>query len=164
MTTIIYDSCYYLVDTLDHMKILKLKDHPGDCVAYFHDEILVNVESLESSGAFNTENHGYIIHIFKNTSNSRFQIWSTQKEKEVMEFVKKTLFCDEDGMHTNDTIIYGFLAQYSLQEYRELANSERGELTNIENISKDESLLLTSSTMAIESPVNKTVEKVCCKI
>ena len=32
MTNIISDSCYSLVDTLNLMKNLKLKDHPGVCV------------------------------------------------------------------------------------------------------------------------------------
>ena len=67
-------------------------------------------------------------------------------------------------MRTNDIITYGFLVQESLREYGNLVNSKRGEPTNIEKISKYESLLLTASTMAIEYPVNKTVEKVYCKI
>ena len=111
MTTIIYDSYCYLVDTLDHMKILKLKDHPGDCVAYFHDEILVNVESLENDGYFNPEHLGYIIRIFEDTSDSIFHLWATHKYKEVMEFVKKPLLCDEDVIQTDDIITYGFLVQ-----------------------------------------------------
>ena len=68
------------------MKNLKLKDHPSRDAADCYNAILVNVESLESGGAFKTEHLGYIIHIFENTSNSRFQIWDTQKYKEVMEF------------------------------------------------------------------------------
>ena len=67
-------------------------------------------------------------------------------------------------MRTNDIITYGFLVQESLREYGNLVNSKRGEPTNIEKISKYEYFLLTTSTMAIESPVNKTVEKVFCKI
>ena len=43
ITTIISDSYYSLVDTLNHMKSLKLKDHPGGDVADFYDAILVNV-------------------------------------------------------------------------------------------------------------------------
>ena len=69
------------------------------------------MESLESSVAFKPEHLGYIIHIFENTSNSRFHRWDTQKYKEVMEFVKKPLLCDEVVMQTNDIIAYGFLAQ-----------------------------------------------------
>ena len=79
MTTIISDSCYSLMDTLNQMKNLKLKYHPGRDAADCYNAILVNVESLESAGAFKPEHLGYIIHIFENTSNSRFQIWATQK-------------------------------------------------------------------------------------
>ena len=70
ITTIISDFCYSLVDTLNHMKSLKIKYHSGRDVAYFYDAILVNVESLESSGAFKPEHLGYIIRIFENTSDS----------------------------------------------------------------------------------------------
>ena len=111
MTTIIYDSYYSLVDTLNHTKNLKLKDHPGRDAADYYDTILVNVESLESAGAFKTNHLGYIIRVFENTSDSRFHIWASQKYKEVMEFVKKPLLCDEDVMQTNDIITYGLLTQ-----------------------------------------------------
>ena len=40
MTTIISDSCYYLIDTLNHMNNLKLNDHPGRYVADCYDAIL----------------------------------------------------------------------------------------------------------------------------
>ena len=33
MTTVIYDSYYSLVGTLNHMHNIKLKDHPGENVA-----------------------------------------------------------------------------------------------------------------------------------
>ena len=81
-----------------------------------------------------------------------------------MEFVKKPLLCDKDVMHTNDIITYGFLAHESFREYSNIVNSKQWEPTAIKKISKDEYLLLTDSTKAIESPVNKTVEKVYCKI
>ena len=164
MTTIISDSYYSWVDTLNHIKNLKLKDHPGRDAADLYDAILENVESLESAGDFKPNHLGYIIHIFENTSNSIFHIWANQKYKEVMEFVKKPLLCDGDVMQTDDIITYGFLAQEYLREYSNIVNSKRCEPTDIKKISKDESLLLTYSTKAIEYPVNKTVEKVYCKI
>ena len=43
-------------------------DHPVRDDAYCYDEILVNVESLESAGAFKPEQLGYIIHMFENSS------------------------------------------------------------------------------------------------
>ena len=152
------------MDTLNHTKNLKLKDHPGRDAADFYDAILVNVESLESDGAFNPKHLDYIIHIFENTSNSRFHLWATQKYKEVMEFVQKLLLCDEDIMQTDDIITYGFLAQESLREYSNILNSKRWEPNDIKKISKDKYLLMTDSTKSIESPVNNTVEKVYCKI
>ena len=76
--------------------------------------------------------------------------------------LKKPLLCYEDVMQTDYIITYGFLIQEYLQEYSNMVNSKRWEPTYIKKIYKDESLLLTDSTMAIESPVNKTVEKVYC--
>ena len=52
LTTMISNSYYSLMDTLNQMKNLKLKYHPGRDAAHCHDAILVNVESLESAGAF----------------------------------------------------------------------------------------------------------------
>ena len=106
------------------MKNLKLKDNPGRDAADCYDVILVNVEILESAGAFKPKHLGYIIHIFENTSNSRFHIWATQNYKEVMEFVKKNLLCDEDVMQTDDIITYGLLAQKYLREYSNIVNSK----------------------------------------
>ena len=92
MTTIISNSYYSLVDTLNHMKNLKLKDHLGRDVADCYDAILVNAESLEGAGAFNPEHLGQIIRIFEDTSGYRFHLWATQKYKKVMEFAKENLF------------------------------------------------------------------------
>ena len=66
-------------------------------------------------------------------------------------------------MQTDDIITYGLLAQEYLRKYSIIVNSKRWEPTDIKNISKDKSLLLTDSTKEIESPFNKTVEKVYCK-
>ena len=73
------------------------------------------MESLESAGDFNPDHLGYIICIFEDTSDSRFYIWSTQKYKEVMEFVKKPLFCNEYVIQTHDIITYGLLFQEYLR-------------------------------------------------
>ena len=121
-------------------------------------------ERLENSGALKTKHLGYIIHIFENTSDSRFHIWDTLKYKEVMEFIKKPLLCDKDVIQNDDIITHGFLAQESLQEYSNIVNSNRWEPTDIKKISKNESLLLMASTKAIESPVNKNLENVYCKV
>ena len=45
-----------------------------------------------------------------------------------------------------------------------IVDSKRWEPTDIKKIYKDEYLLMTASTVIIESPVNKTMEKVYCKI
>ena len=111
MTTIIPDSYYYLVHTLNHMKRLKLKYHPGGDVTDCYDAILVNVESLESAAAFTPEHLGYIIRISEDTSDSRFHLCDTQRYNHVMEFVKKYLFSEEHVIKTNDIITYNFLAQ-----------------------------------------------------
>ena len=111
MTTIISDSYYSLVGTLNHKNNLKLKDHPGRDAADCYDAILVNLESLYSAGAFKPKHLGYIIHIFENTYNSRFHIWATQKYKDFMEFVKKPLLCYKDVMQTDDIIPYVLFAE-----------------------------------------------------
>ena len=115
MTTTISDSYYSLMDTLNQIKSLKLKDNQGGDTAYCYDAILENVEGLESAGAFKPEHLGYIIRISENTSDYIFNLWATQKYKEVMEFVKKPLLCDKDVMPTNDITTYGLIAQESLR-------------------------------------------------
>ena len=67
-----YDS---LMETLNHMNNLKLKDNLGENFADCYDAILVDAERFESSGAFKPEHLDYIIHIFKDTYDSRFRIW-----------------------------------------------------------------------------------------
>ena len=74
MTTIISDSYYSLVDTLNHTKNLNLKDHPGRDDADCYYEILVNLESLESARSFKPKHLGYIIHISEKTYNYRFHL------------------------------------------------------------------------------------------
>ena len=93
------------------MKSLKLKSYPGQNVTDCCAAILVNDESLESAGAFKPKHLGYTIRIFEDTSDSIFHIWATQKYKEVMEFVKKPLLCDEDVMQTDDIITYSLLTR-----------------------------------------------------
>ena len=51
MITVISHSYGYLVETLNHMKSLKIKDNPGENVADCCDEILVDDERLESIGS-----------------------------------------------------------------------------------------------------------------
>ena len=80
-----------------------------------------------------------------------------------MEFVKKPLLCDRDVIQNDDINTYGFLVQEYLQEYRNIIDSKRWEPTGVKKIYKYESLLLMDSTVSIESPVNKTVDKVSCK-
>ena len=76
----------------------------------------------------------------------------------------KFFVCDEDVIQTNNIITYGFLVQEAFREYSNIIDSKWWEPTDIEKISKYEYLLLTASTEAIESSVNKTVEKFYCKI
>ena len=62
--TVIPGSCAYLVETVNHMNSLKLKDHTGDNVKDWCDAILVYYEHLGIAGAFNTKHLRYIIRIF----------------------------------------------------------------------------------------------------
>ena len=71
--------------------------------------------------------------------------------------------CDEEVMQTDNIITYGFLVQEALREYSKIVDSKQWEHTDSKETSKDEPLLMMDSNVAIESPVNKTTEKVYCK-
>ena len=114
-TTVLYNSYDYLVETPNQMKSLKLKDHPGENVKDFCNAILVDDERLESAGSFKPNHLNYIIHIFEDTSDSRFHLWATNKYKEVMEIIKKICVCDEDVMLPDNIITYGSLVQESMR-------------------------------------------------
>ena len=77
MTTVLSNYYDSLVDTLNQMKSLKLKDNTVGDVANCCDAILVDVERLESARAFNPEHLGYIIRIFEDNYDSRFHLWAT---------------------------------------------------------------------------------------
>ena len=109
MTKVIYHSYYYLMYTMNHMKILKLKDHPGYNVADYCNAVLVDVERLESAGVFNPEHLGCIIRIFEYTSGYIFRLWENQKYNKIVEFIKKLFFYDEDIMRPDYIIICGSL-------------------------------------------------------
>ena len=87
--TFLSDAYDDLEETLNYMKSFKLKSYPGDNVTDCCAEILVDAERLDSAVAFKPEHLGYITRIFEDTSYSIFNLWVTQKYKEVMEFVKK---------------------------------------------------------------------------
>ena len=91
ITTVLFHYYYYLVETLNHMKSLKLKDHLGENVAGCCDAILVDSERLDSSGVFKPKHLGCIIRIFEDTYDSIFHTWETQKYKEFIECIKN--FC-----------------------------------------------------------------------
>ena len=81
MTTFLSDSYDALEKTLNHTKSLKLKNYPGENVTDSGAAIFVDAVRLESAGAFNPENLGYITRIFEDTSDSRFCLWAIQKYK-----------------------------------------------------------------------------------
>ena len=83
---------------------------------------MVDNESLESAGAFNPEQLGYINCIFEDTSDSRFRQWDIQKYKEVTEFINKLRVCDMDVISQEDLITYESLVQEATHEYRDLVD------------------------------------------
>ena len=111
MTTVLSDSYDSLVDTLNKIKILKLKDNLMENIANCCDSILVDAERLESAGTFYPEQLGYIICIFQDNSDSIFHIWATHKYEEVKEFIKKVCVCDKYVMRPDDIITYVSLVQ-----------------------------------------------------
>ena len=60
MTIFLSYSCISLEETINHLKSIKLKSYPRENVAYLCDEILVDVERLESAGTFKPGHFGYI--------------------------------------------------------------------------------------------------------
>ena len=66
-------------------------------------------------------------------------------------------------MQPDSIIIYSSLFQEYMLEYCNIVDTKRLEPTDSKKFSKDEPLILMSFTVAIEAPVNKTVEKVYCK-
>ena len=112
------------------MKSIKLKDHPVENVADLCDAILVDAERLESDRAFNSDNLGYIICIFEDTSDSIFHLWATQKYKEFMEFIKKLYVCDKYFMQPDGTITYVSLVQEAMREYRNIVDSKQWKPTD----------------------------------
>ena len=70
MNTVLSDSYDSLVENLNNMKSIKLRDHPGDNVEDFCDVILIYTNLLKSDGAFNPDNLGYIIITFEDTYGS----------------------------------------------------------------------------------------------
>ena len=109
------------------MKSLKLKSYPGENVTDFCAEILMDVDRLDSAGAFKPEHLGYITCIFEDTYDSIFRLWDIQNYKEVTDFVKKLRVCDMDIISQEDLITYETLVQEAMQEYRDLVDSKRWE-------------------------------------
>ena len=110
------------------MKSLKLKNYPGENITDCCEEILVDADRLESSGAFKPEHLGYITRIFEYTSDSIFRLWDIQKYKEVTEFIKKLCACDMDVISQEYLITYESIVQEATREYRDLVDSKRWEL------------------------------------
>ena len=77
---------------------------------------MVDAESLDSAGAFNTDHLGYITSIFDDTSESRFRLLEIKKYKEFTEFIKKLCVCDMDVISQEDFITYKYLVQEATQE------------------------------------------------
>ena len=109
MIIILYCSCASLVETMNHLKSLKLKCRPGDTVEDWCSTILVGAERLESLVDFNTNHLVYITHIFENSFDPIFNLWETRKYKEVMCFINKLRVYDKGIMQPEDIITYGVL-------------------------------------------------------
>ena len=110
----------------------------------------MDVERLESARAFKPEHLGYIVHIFEDTSDSRFRLWDIQKYKEVTEFIKKLRVCDMDVLSQEDLITYESLVQEATREYHDLVNSKRWEPATRKEKSQDQPSLPKAYTVFIE--------------
>ena len=74
MTTFLFYTHDALEETINHVKSLKLKSYPGENVADFCYEILVDSERLEGSGVLKPEHVGYITRIFGGGFDYRFRL------------------------------------------------------------------------------------------
>ena len=86
---------------------------------------MVDAERLESAGAFNPENLGYITRIYEDNYDSRFRLWVIRKYKEVTEFIKKLCVCGMNVISQEDLITYESLLQEVTREYRDLMDSKQ---------------------------------------
>ena len=129
MTTFLIDSYNALDKTLTHMNSIKLKSYPGENITDFCAAILVDYERLESAGAFKPGHLWYITCIFDDTYDSIFHLWSIQKYKEVIEFIKKSCVYDMDIISQEDLITYDSLIQKATREYCDLVDPKRWEPT-----------------------------------
>ena len=68
--------------------------------------------------------------------------------------------CDKYVIQPGDIITYGPLVKEAMCEYLNIAETNQWEPTDSNRNRKDEPLLLKASTVEIEAPVNKIVEKV----
>ena len=68
-----------------------------------------------------------------------------------------------DGISPKDIITYEHLVHESMREYCNIVDSNWWEPTDSKKNSQDEPLLRKASTVSIEDPFNKTVEKVYFK-
>ena len=125
---------------------------------------MIDAERLESAGAFKPEHLGYINHIFKDTSDSRFRLWAINKYKEVTEFIKKLHVCDMDVISQEDLITYESLLQEATQTYRDLVDSKRWEPATSKEKSQELPSLPKGYTVTIEHSINKALEWVDLKI
>ena len=76
-----------------------------------------------------------------------------------MKFVKCFFVCDEEVMQTDNIITYCFLVKEALREYSNIVDSNWWVSTDSKKNSKDETLFMMASNVAIEYPVNNTVKK-----
>ena len=164
MTTFLSDSYDILEETLNHMKILKLKIYPVENVTDCCVAILVDAERLESAGDFNPEHLGYITRIFEDTSDSRFYLWAIQKYKEVTEFIKKLCVCDMDVISKEDLKTYESLVQEATREYRDLVDSKRWEPATSKEKYQYQPSLRKAYTVVIEQSIKKALKHISLKI
>ena len=120
----------------------------------------MDAERLESAGAFKPEHLGYITHIFEDTSDYRFCLWSIQKYKEVTEFIKKLCVCNMDVISQEDIINYESLVHEATWEYRNIVDSKRWKPPTSKENYQDQPSIPKSFTVAIEKSFNKDLKQV----
>ena len=81
-----------------------------------------------------------------------------------MNFIKELSVCDKSIMQPDDIITYRPLVQESMCEYHNIVELKRWDPNDNNKISKYETSLMMDSTVLIQAPVNKTVEKFYCEI
>ena len=140
------DSYDALEQTKTNLKLIKLKDYPGENVEECVTVISQLAERLDSAGAFEPQLLCSIMKIFEHAKDERFRLWAMSKYKECANYNKELRF----GSNPT-TMTYEEICQDAVTEYKSLVDSKRW--TVEDQTSKEEPSLPKSYLSQIKQSV-----------